>query len=327
MANANEELQAAAARHAVGLQRYSAATVRKVLALVARVEGDVLARLATLDPESFTAQRLERFLTEMREIHREGYKAVTAGLLSELEDLAAYEGDFTRRTLQSAVEANFTAPTRAQLVAAVNSRPFQGRFLREWMVGLDDGAARRVRDAIRIGFVEGDSIQQITRRIRGTAAARYQDGILAINRRGAEMVTRTAVNHTAARAREETYRQNEDVVQGVQWVAILDSRTSTVCASRDGNVYEIDKGPRPPAHPNCRSTTAAVVRGIPPADRTRYEDWLRGQPQSVQVEVLGAERARLFREGRLSLDRFVDRRGREWTLDELKRREAQAFAE
>jgi len=33
----------------------------------------------------------------------------------------------------------------------------------------------------------------------------------------------------------------------------------------------------------------------------------------------------LFRQGGLTLDRFVDRAGREYTLDELRRREAAAW--
>ena len=56
--------------------------------------------------------------------------------------------------------------------------------------------------------------------------------------------------------------------------------------------------------------------GTVPADVT-YDRWLRSQPIAFQDEVLGRSKAILFRKG-LSIDRFVDRKGRELTVQELK---------
>lgn len=52
---------------------------------------------------------------------------------------------------------------------------------------------------------------------------------------------------------------------------------------------------------------------------TNYGDWLRRQDRQFQEETLGKAKARLFRDGNLSVDRFVDSMGRERTLAELKR--------
>lgn len=70
--------------------------------------------------------------------------------------------------------------------------------------------------------------------------------------------------------------------------------------------------------------TRASMNGQVPSDIT-YNEWLKTQPISVQNDALGITKARLFREGGLSVDRFVNRNGFELTLDELKKREAQAF--
>lgn len=53
---------------------------------------------------------------------------------------------------------------------------------------------------------------------------------------------------------------------------------------------------------------------------TTYEDFLRRQSNEFQEEVLGVEKAKLFRDG-MKLDKFVDKNGRPYTLDELKARE------
>lgn len=58
---------------------------------------------------------------------------------------------------------------------------------------------------------------------------------------------------------------------------------------------------------------------------TTYEPWLRSQSIEFQEEVLGKAKAKLFREGNLPLDRFVDRNGNELTLQQLAVKEREAF--
>jgi hypothetical protein len=57
-----------------------------------------------------------------------------------------------------------------------------------------------------------------------------------------------------------------------------------------------------------------------------YGAWLKAQPAAVQDAALGATRARLFREGGLAVDRFVDPAGRPLTLDELARTPARSIS-
>lgn len=59
--------------------------------------------------------------------------------------------------------------------------------------------------------------------------------------------------------------------------------------------------------------------------KTTYQEWLSRQSAEFQDDVLGPTRAKLFRDGGLTLQKFVNRRGDELTLAELARREASAF--
>jgi hypothetical protein len=52
--------------------------------------------------------------------------------------------------------------------------------------------------------------------------------------------------------------------------------------------------------------------------RTTYQSWLKRQDAEFQNEVLGVERAELFRSGRVTLDRFVDDQGVTLTLKQLR---------
>lgn len=65
--------------------------------------------------------------------------------------------------------------------------------------------------------------------------------------------------------------------------------------------------------------------GPVPATST-YQTWLKGQSAAFQNEVLGETKAKLFRNGDLPLDKFVDlNSGREFTLKELASKHKAAF--
>lgn len=344
MATVNEEIQDRLVAHQIGLIRVSGSIRNKVVAHLNRVEDDLMAQIARRgDRGRFTDNRMNLILNDVRKALDDARPETLAIVRDELVGVATNEVDFNKRLINGAVgiDMNLAGVNQAQLRAAVLSRPFQGRLLREWVSSLDNQTRRNVRDAVRIGFTEGETIDQMARRIRGTRAAGFRDGVMEITRRGAQAMVRTAVNHTATAAREELFAANEDLIKGVRWVSTLDSRVTPICAARDGKVYPVNEGPRPPAHVACRSVSIPVLKsarqsgidanatrasmdGQVPA-KTTYNEWLKRQPVDVQNEALGVQKATLFRQGGLSVDKFVDPRGRELTLDQLRVRESAAF--
>lgn len=58
----------------------------------------------------------------------------------------------------------------------------------------------------------------------------------------------------------ETLKENSDVVQSVEWVSTLDSKTTPQCRTFDKRRFKLTEGPRPPIHISCRSTVVAVTR-------------------------------------------------------------------
>ena len=342
----NDDLLDELTRHQVYLQRLSSGIVRKIVALLQRSDARLIERLLQEDVTELSRTRQEALLRELRRIIESVYEDATGALQVELEGLAEYEGEFQLDLFERVVPVRLdtVAPGAEQIIAAVNSRPFQGKLLREVYRELPAATFRKVRDTIRAGFVEGRTIDQTVRDLRGTRANGFKDGVLEQTRRQAESVVRTAVNHTSNTAREYIYERNSDLIKGVRWNATLDGRTTLVCMARDGKVYDPGKGPRPPAHFNCRSSTSPVLKswrelgfdadelpagtrssmnGQVPADQD-YDAWLRKQSREFQDDVLGERKAALFRQG-VKVDRFVDRKGREYTLDELRRREREAW--
>lgn len=75
---------------------------------------------------------------------------------------------------------------------------------------------------------------------------------------------------------------------------------------------------------NNKSKLFKNMAGKVPAETT-YAEWLKRQNKTLQQEALGVKRQELFSTGKISLDRFVDKTGRQYTLKELKKREKEIF--
>jgi SPP1 gp7 family putative phage head morphogenesis protein len=336
----------ASTRHAVYLERLKAGEARRFAPFLREIDRRLREVLTRGGLTTFQRDRLEAMLAEVDAILRGVLDRFSGELTAELRALSAYEGQSVAGMLG---DAGFRAnvPTAGQLWAAASTQPLaagKGKllagFLRDW----SDAERDRVAGAIRLAVAEGQTVAQTVTAIRGTRAAGYADGILAITSRNAEAVVRTAVAHVSAAARHETFAANTDILAGYRWTAILDQRTSITCQSLDGRVFEFGKGPLPPAHVNCRSSTTPVLRdewralnrGAQRASQdgpvdagTTYYEWLKGQPAAFQDEVLGPTRATLLRDGGLSAKRFaelqLDRRWQPLTLEEMRRLEPLAF--
>lgn len=73
----------------------------------------------------------------------------------------------------------------------------------------------------------------------------------------------------------------------------------------------------------ARKRTRELIGQVPGS--LSYQDWLKRQSVEFQDEVLGKTKAKLFRDGGLALDKFINRNGNELTLQELKAKHQYAF--
>ena len=267
------------------------------------------------------------------------FSAYTADIYEQIELFSVSEAAFVGKTVSSVSGVSFVLPSETQLVAAVNARPFNTRLLKDYLSSFSKTQAKAVRNAVSMGFYEGQTTQEIVRGIIGTRSQNFKNGTLNVSRTSAETMVRTALSHTSAVARNKSYEDNADLIPYYEWVSTLDGKTSSICRSRDGMVWRVDKGPLPPAHHNCRSTTAPLFKEDvnsakgkltkKPEDGTRasidgqvsadlnYNDWLKRQSKAFQVDVLGVQKAELFRKGGLTMTQFVNDKGMELTLPQL----------
>jgi len=281
--NANQVYFDSAISHQIGVRQFSAGEAKKINHLISLADAELVRLLRNRLPQfqgrsvDFTSRRYISLLTDLRLKRNELMREIRNAVRPELLELAKLESNFEKRILESAIPIELSLATVPfiTLSAIVNESPFDGRLLKDWFKGLQQTDQARLTRAINVGLTLQESVDDMVRRVAGTRRNGYRDGVLAITRRNAESVVRTAVNHVSNAAREKMWEANSDIIAGLRWTATLDGRTTAICRSRDGKIAPIgDKpipkgyellsppGARPPAHMNCRSVMVAVVDGV-----------------------------------------------------------------
>ncbi len=253
---------------------------------------------------------------------------------------AAVQGAPATFSLTAAQGATITLPN-----GEVISKAFRG-------IAVDQ--AERFSQVVRQGLLTGEPTPAIAKRLIGSLqfgeeaktvkqliAAGGQATAVADNQVIA--LVRTSINQVANTASQQVYEANQDITPRYRYVATLDTRTSAICRALDGREFEYGKGPTPPQHFNCRSTTVPVIDYkalgfTPPPAGTRasadgqvpvnesYGQWLAKQPLPVKAKALGANKVAYF--DKLSakygpkdaIAKLVRDDGSELTLDQLRAR-------
>ncbi len=369
MRSVNERLMDELIAHSLFSGRYSTGVARRMIKTLNEFDAELTASLivalddASIDVNSFTARRLESLLSSVRSINKRAVDSAFSLLTEEMRAHALYEAGYYPSLFDALLpdvvlrKYPLMSITEEMLFSSVMSRPFQGKLLSEWADGLESDRMTRINNAVRNGYLNGDSAVEIGRKIRGHANQGYKDGVLQLSRANATTIAKTAISHLQATARDQFADANKDILDCKQWLSTLDNKTSHDCIIRDRLKYTLEGKPighkvpylQGPGkiHFNCRSTetlvtkswrelgidldemdagTRASMDGQVPAD-TNFLDWIQRQPEWRQRQVFGETRFRLMKEGGMHPSEFYTDKGEFISLEQLREIDKQAFRE
>jgi SPP1 gp7 family putative phage head morphogenesis protein len=209
-----------------------------------------------------TLSDLRKICRELTAIRQAAYARAEKKITAEAGALAENESKWAKRVSKELSEpgTKFAAPSAAALDKVVKFGLASGATMSEYFSKVAADDALRIESTIRQGVESGWTIDQMARNIAGSAANDYKDGIFETSRRSAVNMARTLTNAIANNAKETFYRENADVLEGVEILATLDGRTCPVCASVDRVRYKFDE-PHPalPIHHQCRCVLLPVT--------------------------------------------------------------------
>ena len=255
--------------------------------------------------------------------------------------------------------AAYGAPQTYSLTAAQGATITlpNGEVVSKAFRGIATSQAERFSQVVRNGLLTGETTPDIAKRLIGslqfgeeakTVGQLIAAGgeLTAVANNQVIALVRTSINQVANTASQQVYEANQDITQKYRYVATLDTRTSAICRALDGREFDYGKGPMPPQHFNCRSTTVPVINykelgfdpppsvtkgkrasmdGPVPANET-YGEWLAKQPRATQSDALGPGKVAYF--NRLAnkygptdaIAKLVKDDGSELTLAQLRKR-------
>lgn len=337
----SDEIQDAITRHQVYLLRYSAGREKEAAQYIDEITQRITDELLNDELTDMDIQRLNRFMDEIVEFQQDLMGQLEEKILDDVDDLANQETDWATAMLSNFLgELDTPSRIETQLAVFAGILPVAGLTIRSLVSRFRQKKIAQTVQSIRDGITLRENNQQIIGRMQS---------INPLHKKQAGVLIKTITNYTSVQARDVTMRLNPEFFDGYEWVSVLDSRTSLICASRDGTVYPFTNdpilSPKPPAHFSCRSTitpklkpqfesrqtkqprrTAEGAKGKTKVNaQTNYQSWLTRQPAAFQDEVLGKTRGLLFRRGKLPISKFVDESGKTLTLNELRKVEPEVF--
>jgi len=306
------------------------------------VRVDKLIRDAKRSDKGFAALR-EAIDQDIQKTFREAYNVSKRSLLDLAGDQLSYTYNSIERTVKKIWEP--AKPPLSISEDIVLKRPlYKDKTLETGWKNIAVAERKRLELVIRQGLGKGLDPDQIANNVRKTASVK-------ISKYHARALVTTAITSVHTQVDHEIYRANSKALTGWQYVAVLDSRTTPLCAHRDGTIYPIaDTSHLPPAHFNCRSTTVPVfkswadmaslesvaqvrrrnVEGLTKKQmafydgqtplRETYHMWLSRQPAAVQYRHLGDyQKVEMFRKGQLELKKFTNDEGNTIGIRELRK--------
>ena len=271
---------------------------------------------------------LNRALTlETRKTYRRIYK----NGISELKALANTSSKFHSGTLKQSLGKVYRSKVYTGLKVndlIINSA---GTYSQQ-IASISLTQQRRIKDVVKKGMIENLAVNKIAKNVGDS---------IDLPTAQLKTLSRTAITETSSNISNATYKLNEDVIDGYQYVATLDSRTSLICGRLDGKVFRLDdkRGVRPPQHFNCRSTTVPIVKsyedirntkssriskrrlqrisgskrasfsGQVPS-KTNFEQFLSQQDNDFKLAILGNKRrVEIYNTGKLKFTQFSTKDG------------------
>lgn len=327
-------------RNQVLVERYKMRTAGILLALIATWDRALVNGIRGDDLADLPPGQVDKVLFGLGQHWDSSSKDVISHFQEELIAFGILQAGARASIVLNGIEVSPSVIRRSVLtMPSAADGLFLGKTIPEMLALWSDRAKEAVLGRIKRGVFESETNSSLIKAIRGTVALNRRDGVFDGIRRSSRAVSNTVVQQAMSAALEKV--DSAAGVGHILWLSMLERRTCAICRSMDGKIFEINKGPRPPAHISCRCIGVPLPAGWKKiaSNGTRaaqsafgtqqvaltetYYTWLKRQPPSFVEDVLGKNRGALFLKGGISAEQFsglqLDRNYQPITLEELRK--------
>lgn len=299
MASKTNRLADDTIHHQIKLRGQYTRIAKQAVAHLSTLKGLIKAELdeASKAKNWNAAAKLRKTMHNLDKLVEAQYSIMSDDLKKELSDLFYYQSEWTTKLLGA--DFGYAVLTENTVRALIENDPFDGKILSEWVAEQQLGTQTKIKQAVRVGVINGLPGKDIVDALLNDPSSPFIG-----TKRNAEILVRTAAAHVSSKADIWSFKQAG--YETYQLSAVLDTRTTKLCAALDGKVYKMSDPAKkvPPFHPGCRTTMIAIFDGDEPFG-DNYGTWLSKQSESAQIKVLGAARYKMWKAG-TPIESFVD---------------------
>jgi SPP1 gp7 family putative phage head morphogenesis protein len=246
-----------------------------------------LAQVDFKDLSDLTQVELRKLIRRLKDAAKRIFDPWLSTLLDWLRDYVNADHDMLYRLYNSAGHGDGVPDDRKDknaLFAAYSRVPMAatGTLAVPFLTAIGLMAAVKIERAVMIAKMNRASKDDLIRALTGSPQL-GRGGTTDELDRAAKAATNTVLAHLAAQVSDDV---SGKLFGHYQWVSILDNRTTPICIDRNGNVYVYGKGPMPPAHVNCRSTTVPLLDGAAIDVPATFKLWADLQPSEFVKDAL-----------------------------------------
>ena len=284
MPNFNDDFFNKTLQREMAFLRYEQGVSKRVLNFLVRQEritqGRILSNYRHTDLSKRRLRLIRRHLRQrQRTIRKQAFRIVGKEIDIFAIDEARFLNDLARTGGSAGFGINTALPAKEQILASVYNTAYNGQTFRKWFTDYNDASFAGAAKSIQQSFTQGETLDALQKRLR-LKSRQDQYRMRAL--------LRTTLTHTRTKARETWAQSNGFTFR--RYTAILDVRTTYICGSLDGRVYnsQVDNYPTIPQHINCRSTYIFVanpndVQGERIALNTKNRDFRKNQREIRRI--------------------------------------------
>lgn len=239
-----------------------------------------------------TKKTFDAFMRKAREVLQRKLGSFNTDFVKRMQEVVAVTLTSTKETLFAATGKRITE-TAFNGTRGANKKLWK-RITGDVVPGIGHTPSQMVQDfttstyalvtrTLRRAYADNWTMAQLIDELKGTADADYRNGVLRKITNQAKHVTRTLMQHAKAFL---SYNLGRIVYDRYQWISTIDSATTEICRHRHMKIFEYGKGPRPPAHINCRSVIVGILGNLANQAPASFFDWIKAQPLAFLRDVL-----------------------------------------
>lgn len=250
-----------------------------------------------------TKTQLNAFLVRAREAMKKKMFDVSAAFVKRMQTVLAVTLTVSRSAIEVSsgtriTEKSFNGSTggnkRLWMEITRDRIPGTGHLPLEMVKDFANTTMTQMMLIVKRAYADNLSLEDTLKLIKGTKDANFKDGMMRKISNQFATVTRTIMQHMKSFL---SYNLGRLVYDKYQWISTIDSVTTAICQSRHLKIYEYGKGPRPPAHYNCRSVIVGILGNLANMAPASFFDWIKAQPVNFLRDVLTPAEVRAITEG------------------------------